>query len=144
MVAAGLYLLIVVIAREHRALSPAIGAIFAVGAAGGILGSLMAARIHRRFPMRRLLLGITLFAVAGNNVLLAATTALFYALDPVYVVTTSSYSAATIPDALRGRVASLTRLVALAANSFGVFITGVFIRDVAPSEHTLDKFGGTG
>ncbi len=137
-VAAGLYLLIIVIVRENGSSSLSIGLIFTVGAAGGILGSLVAARLHRRFPLRQRLLGVTLlsfivfafYAVAGNNALLAANTALFYAIDPTYTVTTSSYAAATIPDALRGRVTSLTRLVVLAANSFGFFITGILVQYV--------------
>jgi len=42
---AGLYLLIIVLAKEHHASAVFIGVIFAVGAGGGILGSLISARI---------------------------------------------------------------------------------------------------
>ena len=129
---AGLYLLIIVLAKEHHASAVFIGVIFAVGAGGGILGSLISARIHNSFGMRQLLIGISLlsflifslYAFAVNNFLLAGITSLFYAVDPLYNVTTSSYSARVIPDEIRGRVISLTRLVVLGANSFGFFITG--------------------
>ncbi|GHO83871.1 MFS transporter [Dictyobacter formicarum] len=129
---AGLYLLIIVLAKEHHASSLFIGAIFAIGAGGGILGSFISAKIHSRFGMKQLLLGVlllsflifSLYAIAINNFLLAGITALFYAADPLYNVTISSYSVKIVPDEMRGRVASLTRLIDLGANSFGFFITG--------------------
>ncbi len=96
------------------------------------MGSFVSAEIHSRFSMKQLLLGVSFlsffifsfYAIAINNVLLAGITALFYAVDPLYNVTTSSYSAKMIPDEMRGRVTSLTRLVVLGAYSFGFFITG--------------------
>ncbi len=131
-IAAGLYLLIIVLAKEQNASSLFIGIIFAIGAGGGILGSLVAAKLHNSFGMKQLLGGISLlsflifslYAVAINNFLLAGITALFYAVDPLYNVTVSTYSAKTIPDEIRGRISSLTRLVVLGAYSFGFFITG--------------------
>ena len=132
-VMSGLYLLIILLAREHNASAIAIGLIFAVAALGGILGSLVAGRVHGRFGLRQILLGVnlvsllivTLYAFAGDVYTLAAITALFYAVDPVHQVATASYSAAAIPDAIRGRVVSLTRLQVLGANSFGLFAAGV-------------------
>lgn len=134
--AAGLYLLIIILAKEHHASALFIGVIFAVGAGGGITGSLISAKLHRRFRMRQLLIGVTflsfiifsLYAIAINNFLLALITALFYVVDPLYNVTTSSYSAIIIPDEIRGRVTSLTRLVVLGAYSFGFFMTGMLLQ----------------
>lgn len=131
-ISAGLYLLLIVLAKEHHASGLFIGAIFAVGAGGGILGSLVSAKIHNSFGMKQLLISVSLFsflifslyAFAANNFLLAGITALFYLLDPLYNVTVSSYSARTIPDEIRGKVSSLTRLVILGAYSLGFFITG--------------------
>lgn len=130
--AAGLYLLVIVLAKERHASALFIGVIFAIGAGGGIAGSLVSAKIHNRFGMKQLLTGISflsffvfsLYALALNAYFLAGITALFYAIDPLYNVTVSSYSARTIPDELRGRVISLTRLIVLAGHSFGFFITG--------------------
>lgn len=145
--AAGLYLLIVVLAKEHHASSLFIGLIFAIGAGGGILGSFVSAKIHNRFRMNQLLFGVsllsflifTLYAVAINTFLLAAITALLYAIDPLYDVTTSSYSAKIIPDEIRGRVTSLTRLVVLGAYSFGFFITGNLLQYLG-SKWTIGVF----
>lgn len=134
--ASSLYLLIIVLAKENQTDSFFIGLIFTVGAIGGILGSLVAPRIHSRYTMRQLLAGISflsflifsLYAVAVNDFLLAGITLLYYVLDPVYYVTTWSYSAKTVPDEIRGRITSLTRLVTLAAHSFGFFITGYLLQ----------------
>ncbi len=136
LVASGLYLLVVVVAREHGASSLAVGLIFTLGAVGGLVSSFVAARIHRRFTIGQLLRGTTLlsfvifagYAVAINNGLLAAITALFYAVDTLYIVTVSSYSAGITPDTLRGRVVSLTRLTSLGAHSLGFFLTGLLLQ----------------
>jgi len=144
---AGLYLLIIVLAKEHDASALFIGVIFAIGAGGGILGSLVSVKIHNRFGMKQLLVGVSLlsflifslYAFAINNVLLAGITALFYAVDPLYNVTTSSYSAKIIPDEIRGRVTSLTRLVVLGAYSFGFFITGNLLQYLG-SKWTIGVF----
>ena len=144
---AGLYLIIIVLAKEHHASSLFIGFIFAIGAGGGILGSLVSAKIHNRYHMRQLLIGVTflsfliftLYAVVINNFLLAGITALFYAVDTLYDVTTSSYSAKIVPDGIRGRVTSLTRLVVLAAYSFGFFITGNLLQFLG-SQWTIGIF----
>lgn len=135
-IAASLYLLIIVIATEHHASSLFIGAVFAIGAGGGIVGSLFAAKIYNRFTMKQLLVGIsflsfiffTLYTFAVNNYLLALITALFYIVDPLYNVITSSYSAKTIPDEIRGRVTSLTRLIVLGSHSLGFFATGMLLQ----------------
>lgn len=50
--------------------------------------------------------------------------ALYYAVDPLFHVTTSSYSTEAIPDNIRGRVVSFTRLQVLAANALGFFLGG--------------------
>ncbi len=146
---AGLYLLIIVLAKQQHASGFFIGLIFAMGAGGGIFGSLLSAKIHKRFGMRQLLIGISLlsflifslYTLAINNFLLAAITALFYAVDPLYNVTTSSYSAKTIPDEIRGRVISLTRLVVLGANSFGFYMTGNLLQHLG-SQGTIGVFSG--
>lgn len=125
-------MLIIVLAKEHHASSLFIGVIFTIGAGGGICGSFVSAKIYSRFGMKQLLVGVSLlsffifslYAIAINNVLLAGITALLYAIDPLYNVTTSSYSAKMVPDEMRGRVTSLARLVVLGAYSFGFFITG--------------------
>src|SRR5260370_39909254 len=129
-VEAALYLLIVVLAKQHHASSFAIGLIFAVAAIGGMLGSFLAPKIHSNYRPKQLLLGgsvgitivFCLYGFADSVVVIAMVTALYYAVDPLFHVTTSSYSAEVIPDMIRGRVISFTRLQVLAPNSLGFFL----------------------
>ncbi len=129
---AGLYLLIVVLAKAHHVPSISIGLIFTTAAIGGILGSSVSAKIHSKYQLKQLLVGVSLlsmaifclYLIAGSIYALALVTALYYAVDPLFHVTTSSYSAKVVPDKLRARVVSFTRLQVLAANSLGFFIAG--------------------
>jgi hypothetical protein len=99
--------------------------------------------------MKQLLTGVSLlsflifslYAFANNNYLLAVITALFYVVDPLYYVTTSTYAARTIPDEMRGRVSSLARLIVLGAHSFGFFITGILLQYLG-SKWTIGVFSG--
>jgi predicted MFS family arabinose efflux permease len=126
-----------------------IGLVFAVASLGGIAGSLVSAKVHANYRLKQLLVAVSLLSAvifcfylfAGNIFLLAAVTALFYAVDPLFHVTTSSYSAVLIPDAIRGRVTSLTRLQVLAAHSLGFFIAGMTLQHLG-STWTISLFAG--
>lgn len=118
---AGLYLLIIIIAKQHQASSGAIGLILAVGGAGGIAGSLCANSIHKRFRFHHILIAtttlsfliFTLYFFAYNTIILAAITVALNVVSPIYEVTSFTYSVSVIPDRIRGRVTSITRLVVL-------------------------------
>ena len=136
-IASGLYLIIIWIAKQHHSSSIIIGLIFAFGAVGGLIGSLLASHIHKHFKVRTLLLITTslncliflCYSFAYNDVLLGVVTAVLYSIVPLYEVTTGTYSANVIPNNIRGRVLSLTRLVVLASFSFGYVFTGWLIQD---------------
>jgi len=128
----GLSLIIIWIAKQHHSSSLVIGLLFALGALGGIVSLLFASRIHRRYTFRTLLrittsvyfLVFACYAFAYNDFLLATITAILYIANPLYEVTTGTYSTTVIPDRIRGRILSLTRLIVLASSSFGYFATG--------------------
>ncbi len=136
MLESGLYLLIIVVAKEHHASSLIIGSIFAIGALGGLIGSSLANRIHKRLSFSTLLittttlnfLVFTLYAFATNDLALAIITAALFAIVPVFEITTATYTVSVVPDAIRGRILSLTRLVVLGAYSLGFFVTGIFLQ----------------
>lgn len=136
MVTAGLYLLIIIIAKQHQASSGEIGLILAVGGAGGIVGSLCANKIHRRFRFHHILIAtttlsfliFTLYFFAYNAIILAAITAALEAVTSIYEVTAFTYGVSVIPDRIRGRVTSITRLVVLGCYSFGFFIMGSMLQ----------------
>src|SRR5713226_5451270 len=135
-IASGVYLLVIVIAKEHHASSLIIGTIFAFGAIGGIIGSLAASRIHKHFSFSKLLIAttslnflvFTMYAFAYTDLALALITAALFAVSPLYEVTTSTYTVSVVPDFIRGRVTSLTRLVVLGAYSLGFFVTGILLQ----------------
>ncbi|HWY79543.1 MAG TPA: MFS transporter [Candidatus Sulfotelmatobacter sp.] len=143
----GLYLIIVVLAREHHATSLTIGLIFACGAIGGIIASLFLTNILKRFPFHQLLNRITFlsllificFAFTINNITLAIVTAAFYAINPFTDITISSYFTTAIPEEIRGRVSSIIRLVELGSNSLGFFITGMLLQYMG-SRWTIEIF----
>jgi hypothetical protein len=83
----------------------------------------------------------SLCAFARNDIALALITAALFAISPLYEVTTASYTVTVIPDAMRGRVISLTRLVILGAYSFGFFATGVSLQYLG-STRTIVFFSG--
>lgn len=146
---AGLYLLIIVLAKQDHASSTAIGLIFAIGAIGEIIGSVVSSKLHSRFSLKHLLIAINLLSFlfllsyffAVNIFLLALITALFYLVDPLHNVVTSTYSASITPDNIRGRVISLTRIQVLAANSAGFFVAGIALQYFG-SSLTIGLFSG--
>jgi MFS family permease len=134
----GLYLLLIVVAKEHHASPLIIGSIFVIGALGGLLGASVASRIQKRFSLGMLLrtasllnfLVFTLYAFASNDLLLAFITAALFAIVPIFEITTATYTVSVVPDAMRGRILSLTRLVLKVANALGVFVTGILLHFV--------------
>lgn len=135
MIVSGLYLLVVLLAKEHHANAAFIGLIFAFAAGGEIAGSLVYARVHKKLRIKQRLVlvsalslvVISLYAFAINSLMILAITAIVYAVDPFYVATASNYTTQIVPDAIKGRVMSLVRLVTLGAYSFGFFITGIIL-----------------
>lgn len=134
-VTAGLYLLIIIIAKSYNATPVMIGIVLAVGAAGGVVGSMVAEKIHSRLSFYTILKITTtlsffvfiLYFYASNIILLAIVTFLLNVIIPLYEVTAGAYSASVIPDEIRGRVTSLTRLVVLGSYSFGFFAMGTML-----------------
>ena len=141
MLESGLFLLIIVVAKEHNASPLIIGSIFAIGAIGGIIGASLASPIHKRFSFGTLLktasmlnfLVFTLYAFALNDLSLAFITAALFAIFPIFDITNATYTVSVVPDAIRGRILSLTRLVRKGADSLGFFVTGILLHGVGSS-----------
>ena len=138
MIEAGLYLLIIVVAKEHNTSPFIIGSIFSIAAVGGIIGASLASPIYKRFSIGTLLrtasmlnfLVFTLYIVASNDLSLAFITAALFAIFPIFDIMNATYTVSVVPDAIRGRITSLTRMVRLGANSLGYFVTGTLIHVV--------------
>ncbi|HEY6284802.1 MAG TPA: MFS transporter [Ktedonobacteraceae bacterium] len=138
MIESGLYLLIIVVAKEHNTSPFIIGSIFSIAAVGGIIGASLVSPIHKRFSIGTLLrtasmlnfLVFTLYIVASNDLSLAFITAVLFAIFPIFDIINATYTVSVVPDAIRGRITSLTRMVRLGANSLGFFVTGILLHFV--------------
>lgn len=129
--------LILIVIAEHQHTSPvAIGAIFSIGAVGGILGSAIAGRVHYWLSFSQTIIGVrwavvpfwALYATAPNAVLLGAVTAVIYFLNPIGNVVGMSYSIPLIPEEMRGRAASIFQIIPSAGTPVGLALTGLLLQ----------------
>ncbi|HWE61980.1 MAG TPA: MFS transporter [Chloroflexota bacterium] len=142
---AALYLTLIVLATNQHASSGSIGLMFAVVSVGGVLGSLLAPRVQRRFRFGQVVIALfwaeallwPLFAVAPNLLLLGMIAAGVYALGPVYNAVQLTYRLALIPDELQGRVNGAYRLVAYGCHPLGIALSGVLIQAIGPVSTVL-------
>jgi MFS family permease len=129
----GLFLALVVRARDLGASPARVGLMLGVFGVGGVLGSIAAPWLHRRLPGRLILVG-TAWAWAGLMALqplapsplwlgvVAGVIALF---GPVFNVVVGAYFYRVTPDELMGRVRSTIRLVAWGSIPVGSLLGGV-------------------
>lgn len=135
MLDSGEYLLIIVLATHTHAPASVIGTLFAISALGGLAGSLCANRVRQRFGFRATITATTiaifitfsLYAVASTTVAIGAITFVFTAIEPIFLITSGSYTATLIPDALRGRVSGIARLLQLGAHALGFLAMGTLL-----------------
>ncbi|MCA1724342.1 MAG: MFS transporter, partial [Thermomicrobia bacterium] len=117
------FLIIIIIAKHQHASPTAIGGMVAVGGVGGLLGSLVAPRLQKRFGYGQVIIvSVALqavvfpfFAVAPNPLVLGLLFAGIALLGPIYNAVQFSYRLSLIPDELQGRVNSVVRMIAFGA-----------------------------
>src|SRR5919197_248914 len=135
---AGAWLAILVLFAREQLHVPAAGygLLISCFAAGGVLGSLAAARLSRRFGTARVMIaevaleGATSFAVGlvSNGWLAGGLLALLGFEVIVWNVVSSSLRQALLPDRLIGRVLSAYRLISLGTGPLGAVLGGVLGR----------------
>jgi predicted MFS family arabinose efflux permease len=145
----GLYLLAILLAKHHGASSGAIGAMFAIAGAGGLLGAVGAGRLRRRMPIRTAL-------VAGNWVLVGAAPLLLVAhsavviglivgvaelLTPLVNSIVSGARVAATPDELQGRVQAAGTSLAMSLGWLGPLAIGVVFGAAGPTATVLLMLG---
>jgi MFS family permease len=148
-ITSGLYLLIIVLAKHHHASSAALGVIFAVSALGGMVGAVVAGRLYQRFRAHTVLwlttcvtwILVTCYLAATNIVLIALVTTVVYFFGPFFEMSLRTCTNVGVPDALRGRVSSLLRVVELGSYSLGFFVTGLLL-EYAGSVATIACLAG--
>jgi predicted MFS family arabinose efflux permease len=142
-------LILIVLAKELGADDAQVGWMFSIGAAGGIIGSILGGQIQKRFSFGQVIIGTgwlsvmayPLYAVAPNFLVLGIITAVLYSLSPIYNVVQFSYRLALIPDRLQGRVNSVFRLLAYGSQPLGAALAGVLLDNIG-TLNTIFVFGG--
>ena len=128
----GLYLLAILLARDHGASSATIGAMFAIVGAGGVLGALAAPTIRRRVSVRAviaygdwLLFAVVLgLLVAHNALLIGVLVAAAEFATPVTNAVVSGARIAATPDELQGRVQAASTMIAMSLGWLGPLAVG--------------------
>ena len=144
----GLFLALIVRARDLGASPATVGLMLSTLGLGGLLGSLAAPAVHRRLPGRLILVGVGwLWAVVQTALVLAPTplwlgvlvfvTSLF---GPVFNVVIGAYVYQLVPDELLARVRSTSRLVAWGTIPVGSLLGGL-LADVLGAGPALLVFG---
>jgi predicted MFS family arabinose efflux permease len=144
----GMFLALIVRARELGGSPGQIGLMLSAYGAGGILGALAAPTLHRRLPGRVLLVGIAwLWTVLGIAIALPSSLAWLAAIAFVlnlfgapYNVVINSRLYALVPDELLARVRSTGRIVAWGTIPVGTLLGGV-LSGALGSARTLLVFG---
>lgn len=136
----GAGLTVIFIAQQQHATSVGIGLMIACGGIGGMIGSLLAERVQQRCTMRQILVGthwvwgalLCCIALAPNPVVIGGILGLIEVVVSISLVAQYSYRLATIPDALRGRVTSVYRLLVFAGQPIGLTLAGVLAQALHP------------
>ena len=137
---AGWALILIVIAQKLGATPLTIGLLTATGGAGGLVGSLLAVPLQKRFRFGPLMIGAAwvwaltwlLYAFAPNLIVLGIVNAASFVVVPVYLGTQYAYRLGQIPDHLQGRVNSVFRLIAFGSGPLGLAVTGVLLQRLGP------------
>lgn len=135
----GALLLIVITLVSHDGSNPrggvGAGTILGCSAAAGVLASLLAPRLTRRVPPRRVVIGtvwVIASAVAGMALFpsplgFAAMLSLCYLAGPIATISVAAVSLAATPKHLVGRVVTARALVTLAGEPLGAPVAGVLL-----------------
>lgn len=128
----GLYLLAILLAREHGASSAMIGAMFAIIGTGGVLGALAAPRIRRWISVRGviaygdwlLFVVVVGLLVAHDALLIGGLVAAAEFATPVINGVVSGARIAATPDELQGRVQASSTMIAMSLGWLGPLAVG--------------------
>ncbi|GID29652.1 MFS transporter [Paractinoplanes brasiliensis] len=128
-------LMILVIGTREGRPAWTVGAILAAAGVGGILGSLAAPRLERRFSPRALFLGcvwvwtvlLAMIAVSTHTVVLVVAWAGVGAVGTVVAVTLTVNRARAVPDSALGRIVSAASVITDGAVPIGAVLGGYLL-----------------
>jgi MFS family permease len=147
----GLYLLAILLAKRHGASSAAVGAMFAIVGAGGLMGAALAGPVRRRLSPRAVIVGGVWLLLSSVLLLLVARTALLIGLlvaaaessTPIGNSLVAGSRVAATPDRLQGRVAAISAMVAMSLSWLGPLAVGFAFQHSSPTTTILIVGGWT-
>jgi len=145
----GLYLLVVVLGRDHGASSALVGVMLGIAAGGGLVGALLAPALQRRLSARSVLIGeswmialaIPLLLVAHDALLLGLIVAAAELITPVTNSIVVGYRIALAPDRLQGRVQAASTLISFSGGWLGPLAVGVMLESAGSTATVLALTG---
>jgi MFS family permease len=141
----GLYLLAILLAKHHGASSAAVGAMFALVGAGGLLGAVLAGPLRPRMSARTALVGEAWLVCCVAPLLLVAHAAALIGLivaaaefpTPLTNSFVSGYRVAATPDHLQGRVQAAGTLTTMSLAWLGPLVVGFAFQHAGPNATVL-------
>jgi predicted MFS family arabinose efflux permease len=145
----GLYLLVVVLAKEHGASAALVGVMLGIAAGGGLVGALLAPTLVRRISPRLALVGenwmlvlsLPWLLVVHNALLLGVIVAAAELITPVTNSIVVSYRVAMAPDRLQGRVQAASTLISFSAAWLGPLLIGLLLEHAGSTATVLTLCG---
>jgi MFS family permease len=133
-------LIVIVLAQRLHASAALIGLIFSLLGVGGMTGAVVTPWVQYRLTLTRIVIGANwvwatlwpLFAVVPYPLLLGVLYAAMAVVGAAWNVALGSATMAVIPDALLGRVRSVTLLVAWGTIPLGALLSGLLIQIDGP------------
>ena len=137
----GLYLLAILLAKHHGASAAAVGAMFAIVGAGGLLGAAIAAPVRRRLTARPVIAGqvwivlaaVLLLLVVHNALLIGVLVAAAEFGTPATNSLVAGSRVAVTPDRLQGRVAATSAALAMSLAWVGPLAVGFAFEHAGPT-----------
>jgi MFS family permease len=128
----GLYLLAILLAKQHGASSAAVGAMFALVGAGGLLGAALATPARRAISARSALVAEAWLVACAAPLLFVVHAAVLIGLivavcefpTPLSNSIVAGHRVAATPDRLRGRVQAAATVVAMSLGWLGPLAVG--------------------
>jgi len=147
----GAGLTVIFLAQQQHASAVSIGLMVACGGIGGMVGSLLANAVQQHSTLRQIVVGahwvwwllLCFIALAPNPLVIGGLLGLIEVVVSISLVAQYTYRLANIPDALRGRVTSVYRLLVIAGQPLGLTLAGVLAQALHPVP-TMLLFAGIG
>jgi predicted MFS family arabinose efflux permease len=141
----GLYLLAILLAKHHSASSGEVGAMFAIVGAGGLFGAIIAGPIRRRLTPWAviagnewlLLVAVLLLLLVHDALLIGLLVAVAELATPASNSLVAGSRVAATPDALQGRVAAVSAMIAMSLGWLGPLGVGLAFQDAGSTTTIL-------